>query len=149
MDPFSISIAAVGITGTAINGISKLHDTITRIRDAQESFDDIRLQLDNIRRPLNTLQSLVLDTDEWSNEAAKQALVQVEIGKAVNDCGQACEAFEKRLQRKLMKRSQKNTLTLKEKMTFGIWDKERTLTLKARVENCQRIVHFGISSAQM
>jgi hypothetical protein len=49
MDPFSVSIAAVGISGTAITSISALRKTIAAVKDAHEDINDIRAQLDKIR----------------------------------------------------------------------------------------------------
>lgn len=148
MDPFSISVAAVGITGTAINGISKLRETVTRIKDAEESVDEIRLQLDNIRQPLDALRALVLETDESTSVAARQTLKHMGLGDAVNECGKACEAFDKRLQ-KWTRHSRKDRLTLQDKMSIGVWNKERVQTFRTRVETCQRIVQFAISSTQL
>lgn len=109
-------------------------------------MNDIRQQLDNIRRPLDTLQTLVLDTDECM--AARQTLVQMGLGTAVNDCGKACEAFDRRL-KKWTKHSDNDILTLQDKWSIGVWNRERMQTFRTRIESCQRTVHFAISSTQL
>jgi N-methylhydantoinase B/oxoprolinase/acetone carboxylase alpha subunit len=143
MDPFSVSIAAVGISGTAITSISTLRKTIAAIKDAHEDVLDIRAQLDKIRSPLDALQALVADTDAETNATFKTGMAN-----AVNDCGKACEAFNKRLQ-KWTRHSHGDKLSLRDKMSVGIWNKERVRTFRTRVETCQRTVHFTISSTQL
>lgn len=148
MDPFSISVAAVGIAGTAISGMSKLRETITSIKDAPEELDQMRLQLDNIRRPLDTLQSLVLNPDVNTSEASKQALARTGMADAVNHCGAACDDFNKNLQN-WTKHSTKDKLSLRDKISMGVWNKERVRTCRSRVETCQQTVHLAMSSTQL
>jgi hypothetical protein len=148
MDPFSISIAAVGISGTAITSVSALRKTIAAVKDAHEDINDIRAQLDKIRSPLDALQALVTDTDAEMSATFKQALLKTGMANAVNDCGKACEAFDKRLQ-KWTRHSREDKLSLRDKMLVGIWNKERVRTFRTRVETCQRTVHFAISSTQL
>jgi hypothetical protein len=148
MDPFGVSIAAVGISGTAITSISTLRKTIAAIKDAHEDVLDIRAQLDKIRSPLDALQALVADTDAETNATFKQVLLKTGMANAVNDCGKACEAFNKRLQ-KWTRHSHGDKLSLRDKMSVGIWNKERVRTFRTRVETCQRTVHFTISSTQL
>jgi hypothetical protein len=148
MDPFSVSIAAVGISGTAITSISALWKTITAIKDAHEDVEDIRTQMDKIRSPLDSLQALITDTDAEMEATFKQALMKTGMANAVNDCGNACEAFNKRLQ-KWTRHSREDKLSLRDRMSVGVWNKERVRTFRTRVETCQRIVHFAISSTQL
>lgn len=148
MDPFSISIAAVGISGTAITGISALRKAIDSVKDADEDINEIRVYLDSIRRPLDALQTLVTDTNEETSVASKKALAKTGMADAVNDCGKACEVFNKRLQ-KWTKHSREEKLSFRDKMSMGVLNKERVRTFKTRVETCQRTVHFAISSTQL
>jgi hypothetical protein len=105
-------------------------------------------QLDKIRSPLDALQALVADTDAETNATFKQVLLKTGMANAVNDCGKACEAFNKRLQ-KWTRHSHGDKLSLRDKMSVGIWNKERVRTFRTRVETCQRTVHFAISSTQL
>lgn len=148
MDPFSISMAAVGITGTAISGMNTLRGTFTGLRDVQEDLDAMRLQLENTRQPLDTLQSLVLSPDEAYNATSKEILAKTGMADAVNDCGKACEDFNKRLQ-KWTRHSTEDELSLRDKMSIGLWNKERVRTFRTRIETCQRTVHLAISSTQL
>lgn len=70
------------------------------------------------------------------------------MAEAVNDCGKACAAFDRKLQ-KWTKHSPDGKLTLRDKMTVGIWNKEKLLTFKTRVETCQFSVQFAVSSVQL
>jgi hypothetical protein len=118
MDPFSISIAAVGISGTAITSISALRKTIATVKDAHEDINDIRAQLDKIRSPLDVLQALVTNTDAEMSATFKQALLKTGIANTVNDCGKACEAFDKRLQ-KWTRHSREDKLSLRKRCRSG------------------------------
>lgn len=148
MDPFSVSIAAIGITGTAVNSISSLRDTIAGLKDAQKDVDDIRVQLDNIRSPLETLQSLVSDTDEEMSLVSKQVFAKTRTADAVNECGKACETFQKKLL-KWTKHSDNDKLSLRDQISVALWNRERVRTFRTRVETCQRMVHFAMSSTQL
>jgi hypothetical protein len=148
MDPFSISVGAIGITATAITGMTTLRETVASVKDAQEYLDEIHAQLDNTRKPLESLQTLVIDADEEMSAMSKHALAKTGMADAVNDCGMACPDFDKKLQ-KWTRHSAKDKLSLRDKMSVGMWNKERVRTFRTRVETCQRTVHFAISSTQL
>jgi hypothetical protein len=88
------------------------------------------------------------DNDAEMSATFKQALAKTGMANALNDCGKACEVFNKRLQ-KWTRHSREDKLSLRDKMSVGIWNKERVRTFRTRVETCQRTVHFAISSTQL
>lgn len=147
MDPLSITAATIGISGAAITSIASVRNTINNIQDAERVVGDIRAQLENIERPLDSLKTLTipdLDTLATSTEVLKKSGVV----QAVNDCGKACEAFDKKLQ-KWTKHSADGKLCLRDKISLGLWHKEQILTFKARVEHCQSTVQFAVSLLQL
>lgn len=87
MDPFSISIAAVGITGNCNIGYLETSGDHRWPQDTQEDLDKIRAQLENIRRSLEAIQSVILDANEGLKAATKQAPAKTGMADAVNDYG--------------------------------------------------------------
>jgi N-methylhydantoinase B/oxoprolinase/acetone carboxylase alpha subunit len=147
MDPLSITAATIGISGAAIASIISVRNTINNIQDAEEVVGDIRTQLESIQRPLDSLKELRI-SDTGTLTASKNALVRSGVTEAVNDCGKACAAFDRKLQ-KWTKHSPDGKLSLRDKMTVGIWNKEKILTFKTRVETCQLSVQFAVSSVEL
>lgn len=147
MDPFSITIAVIGISGTAVNGLSRLHKTISAISDAPDEINGVRQHLDSIKQALGALASPQM-VEYLSDSTAGQALATTGLTDAVNDCGTACEKFEKRLQ-KWTRHSTEDKLSVLDKMSVGVWNKEWIRTFKTRLETCQQTVHFVVSSTQL
>lgn len=147
MDPLSITAAAIGISGAAITSIVSVRNTFNNFQDASEVVGDIRTQLENIQRPLDSLEALKI-TDNSALTASKESLARSGVAEAVNDCGKACAAFDKKLQ-KWTRHSAEGKLSFRDKMTVGVWNKEKVLTFKTRVETCQLSVHFAVSSVQL
>jgi len=147
MDPLSITAATIGISGPAIASIASVCNTIINIQDAEQIVGDIRTQLGNIQRPLDSLKGLRI-TDTSTLTASKNALARSGVAEAVNDCGKACAAFDKKLQ-KWTKHSPEGKLSFRDKITVGVWNKEKIHTFKTRVETCQLSVQFAVSSVQL
>jgi hypothetical protein len=147
MDPLSITAATIGISGAAITSIVSVRNTINNIRDAEDVVGNIRTQLESIQRPLDSLKELRI-SDTSTLTASKEALAKSGVAEAVNDCGKACAAFEKKLQ-KWTKHSPEGKLSLRDKITVNLWNKEKVLTFKTRVETCQLSVQFAVSSVQL
>jgi hypothetical protein len=147
MDPLSITAATIGISSAAITSIVNVRNTINNIRDAEEVVGNIRTQLESIPRPLDSLKELRI-SDNGTLTASKEALAKSSVAEAVNDCGKACAAFEKKLQ-KWTKHSAEGKLSLRDKISVNLWNKEKVLTFKTRVETCQLSVQFAVSSVQL
>ena len=75
MDPLSITAATIGISGAAITSIASVRSTINNIQDAEKAVGDIRTQLENIERPLDSLKTLTI-TDADALAASTEALKQ-------------------------------------------------------------------------
>jgi N-methylhydantoinase B/oxoprolinase/acetone carboxylase alpha subunit len=147
MDPLSITAATIGISGATIASIASVRNTVNNIQDADEVVGDIRTQLESIQRPLDSLKELRI-TDTGTLTASKEALARSGVAEAVNDCGKACAAFDKKLQ-KWTKHSPEGKLSFRDKMTVGVWNKEKVITFKTRVETCQLSMQFAVSSVQL
>lgn len=142
MDPLSVSMAAIGITETAVASISALRNTIDGLKEAQGNMAEIRTQLEDIQRPLLALKELEADA------SSKEALAKIGFAAAVNDCGRACEKFDKKLQ-KWTRHSTEDKLSTVDKLFVGVWNREKIRTFRTRVETCQQTVHFAVSSTQL
>jgi hypothetical protein len=58
MDPFSITVRALGITQFAISSIVQLRDSIYDLAEAKEVVQDVASNLDAVQRPLLPLENL-------------------------------------------------------------------------------------------
>jgi Fungal N-terminal domain of STAND proteins len=144
MDPFSITVGALGITEFAVSSIVQLHDFINDISQAEEVLQDVALNLEGIQRPLNTLESLSI-ADGWNSDAAKEDLKKTGVVEAVNNCGQACDKLSKNL-KKWTKHSGSAKYSLRDRLSVGVWNKEKIRTFKTQVQSCQAIVQLAVTS---
>jgi N-methylhydantoinase B/oxoprolinase/acetone carboxylase alpha subunit len=147
MDPLSITAATIGISGAAITSIASVRNTINNIQDAEKVVGDIRTQLESIQRPLDSLRELSI-SDTGTLAASKETLSRSGVAEVVNNCGKACATFDKKLQ-KWTRHSPEGKLSFSDKVTVGVWNKEKILTFKTRVETCQLSVQFAVSSVQL
>ncbi|EED22759.1 hypothetical protein TSTA_062460 [Talaromyces stipitatus ATCC 10500] len=88
MDPFSITVGTLGITGFALSSIDHLRDLISSLADAKEVAQDIASNLEAIQRPLTALEQLTI-SDYAVYAEAKSDLENTRVAEAVNRCGQA------------------------------------------------------------
>lgn len=147
MDPVSITAATIGITEAALSSISHLRDFISSLAEAREAVQDIASTLEAIQRPLDALKQLQI-SDSATYAEAKTDLEKTGLAKAVNDCGQACDNFSKRL-KKWTKHSSDSRLSLRDRLSVGVWNKEKIRTFRTQVQSCQAIVQFAIESTQL
>ncbi|KAJ6013159.1 hypothetical protein N7522_003514 [Penicillium canescens] len=147
MDPFSISVGAIGITEFALSSISKLRGILDGLDEANDVMQDVTFELEAIRHPLSILEDLQI-SDEPTYLAAKRDLERTGVAEAVNKCGQACDKFSKRLE-KWTKHSNTTELSIRDRLSVGLWNREKIRTFRMQVHSCQSIVQFAIDSAQL
>lgn len=147
MDPFSISVGALGITDFAITSIDLLRDTINGLVEAKDVVQDIASSLEAIRRPLSALEDIGI-FDEEVYASAKEDMEKAGVPEAVNNCGQACDNFTKKL-KQWTKHSSSTKLSLRDRLSVGVWNKERIRTLRAQVQSCQSIVQLAVESTHL
>lgn len=120
---------------------------INDLAQAEEVFQDAALNLEGIQRPLNTPKALSI-SDERISYAVKQDLKQIGVAEAVNNSGQACHNFSKGLS-KWTKHSDSANLSPRDRLSVGVWNKEKIRTFKMQVQSCQTIVQFAVVSTQL
>ncbi|KNG45791.1 cytochrome p450 [Stemphylium lycopersici] len=147
MDPFSITAGAIGITGSATTSIVQLHNLIGGLSEAQDLVTDIASSLTNINRPLAALKQLSI-SDESTSVAAKEDLRKAGVAEAVNKCGNACNEFSKNLT-KWTKHSSTAKLSLRDRLSVGVWNREKIRTLNMQLQSCEATVQFAITSTQL
>ncbi|THC90893.1 hypothetical protein EYZ11_009648 [Aspergillus tanneri] len=147
MDPFSITVGALGITDFAISSIGHLRDFINSLDEAKDVIQDITSSLEAIQRPLSVLTELTI-TDSTTYVAAKEDLKKAGLAESVNKCGQACAEFTKKLEQ-WTKHSSATKTSLRDRLSIGFWNKEKIRTLRTQVQSCQAIVQFAVDSAQL
>jgi hypothetical protein len=147
MDPFSITVGALGITGFATSSIVQLRDFINGLAEAKEVVQDIASNLEGIERPLAALEKLSI-SDGATSTTAKEDLKKAGVAEAVNKCGDACDEFTKNL-KKWTKHSSTTKLSLRDRFLVGIWNKEKIRTFRTQVQSCEATVEFAVASTQL
>ncbi|KAJ5298307.1 uncharacterized protein N7443_006427 [Penicillium atrosanguineum] len=147
MDPFSITVGALGITEFALSSISHLRDLVDGLKEANDVIQDVIFNLNAIQLSLSALKNLQF-SDNTTYTEAKEDLKKTGVAEAVNNCGQACAEFSKKLEQ-WTKHSSSTKLSLRDRLTVGLWNKEKVQTFRTQVHSCQSIVHFAIDSASL
>lgn len=147
MDPFSITVGALGITEFATSSIIRLRNTINSIAEAKDVLQDIVSSLEGIERPLAVLEQLSV-SDKATSIAAKEDLKKAGVTEAVETCGKACAEFTENLQ-KWTKHSSTTKLSLRDRLLVGVWNKEKIRTFRTRVQSCEATVQFSVMSTQL
>lgn len=147
MDPFSITAGAIGITGFATTSIVQLHSLINSLTEAKDIVTDVASSLANIERPLAALERLSI-SDEATSTAAKEDLKKAGVAEAVNKCGDACDEFSKNL-KKWTKHSSTVRLSLRDRLSVGVWNKEKIRTFRTQLQSCEATVQFAVTSTQL
>ena len=146
MDPLSITASALGITQFAISSIVQLHDFINDLAKAKEVVRDIASNLEAVQRPLAALEDLAISNPS-TYTTAKGDLERTGVVEAVNSCGQACANFTDNLKR-WTRHSSGTKISLRDRFSVGIWNKEKNRTFRMQVQSCQATVQFAITSTQ-
>ncbi|KAF2998445.1 hypothetical protein E8E13_000859 [Curvularia kusanoi] len=147
MDPFSITAGAIGITGFATTSIVQLHSLIDSLSEAQDVVTDIASSLTSIERPLAALGQLSI-ADEATNIAIREDLRKTGLAEAINNCGDACNKFSKNLA-KWTKHSSPTKLSLRDRLSVGVWNKEKIRTLRTHLLSCQATAEFAVTCTQL
>ncbi|PSN59263.1 hypothetical protein BS50DRAFT_537746 [Corynespora cassiicola Philippines] len=147
MDPFSITAGALGITTFATNSISQLHNFVCGLTEAEDVVQDIVSDLEGIQRTLAALEQLAV-SDEASFIAAREDLIRAGVVEAVNRCGDACNDFSSNL-KKWTKHSSTLKLSLRDRFSVGVWNRERIRTFKTHLQSCEATVQFAATSSQL
>lgn len=147
MDPFSITVGALGITEFALSSISHLRDLVNGLEEATDVIQEVIFDLEAIQRSLSALKNLQI-SDNTTCVEAKEDLEKTGVAEAVNKCGQACADFSKKLEQ-WTKHSSTTKLSLRDRLTVGLWNKEKIQKFRTQVHSCQAIVHFAIDSANL
>jgi Fungal N-terminal domain of STAND proteins len=147
MDPLSITASALGITQFAISSIVQLHDFINDLAEAKDVIQDIASNLEDIQRPLAAFEELTI-SDFTTYTATKVDLETTGAVEAVNTCSQACADFKENL-KQWTRHSSGTKISLRDRFSIGIWNKEKIRTFRMQVQSCQATVQFAIISIQL
>lgn len=147
MDPFSITAGVIGITSAATTSIVQLRSLIDSLSEAKDEVADITTSLTNIERPLAALERLSI-SDGATLNAFKEDMCKVGVAEAVNSCGDACKRFQKDLT-KWTKHSSATKLSLRDRFSVGVWNKEKIRTFRTQLQWCETTLHFAVTSTQL
>ncbi|KAK4956158.1 hypothetical protein LTR66_013354 [Elasticomyces elasticus] len=120
-DPFSITAGAVGITGAALSGVSKLRQTVSGWKNAPQEVKDIESRLGAVQDTLTFLEGLKIPDIALSTRI-KAGLEQTAIDKS---------------------------MSTRDRFSVGIWHRAKVERFKTQVESCQSSVVFATTSAQL
>ncbi|KAF7521785.1 hypothetical protein PCG10_007882 [Penicillium crustosum] len=147
MDPLSITTGVLGITEFAFSSINNLRSLIDGLNEAKDMLQDVTSDLEAIQLPLSALENLQI-SDSTTYDETKKDLEKTGVAEAVNNCGQACAEFTKKLEQ-WTKHSSTTKLSLRDRLSVGLWNKEKIQTFRTRVSSCRAIVQFAIGSTQL
>jgi hypothetical protein len=147
MDPFSITAGAIGITSFATTSILQLRSLVDSLSEAQDVVADVSSSLANIERPLAALEQLRI-SDEAILVAVKEDFRKAGVAEAVNSCGDACKKFSDNLT-KWTKHSSATKLSLRDRFSVGVWNKEKIRTFRTQLQWCEATAHFAVASMQL
>lgn len=147
MDPFSLTVGALGITQAAISSIVSLSNLIENLAEAKQVVNDIASDLKAVQRPLTALQALRI-SDQETYDIAKGDLEKTGIAEAVNSCGKACADFSRKL-KQWTKHSSDSRLSLRDHLSVGLWNKQKLGKFRTQVRSCQANVQMAVQSTQL
>jgi hypothetical protein len=147
MDPFSITAGALRLTRFATTSIMQLHSLIDGLTKAKDVVTDVASSSANIQRPLAALKQLSISSGATSI-AAKEDLKKAGVAEAVNRCGDACDEFSKNLKKWATQLSTAK-LSLRDRLSVGVWNKEKIRTFRTYLQSCKATVHFAVISTQL
>jgi hypothetical protein len=108
---------------------------------------DIASNLEAVQRPLAALEELKI-SDSATYTAAKEDLEKTGVAEAVNKYGQAYADFINKL-KQWTKHSSSMKLSLRDRLSVGLWNKEKIRTFRTQVQSCQATVQFAVESTQL
>lgn len=147
MDPFSITVGALGITEFAISSIVSLRKLIDDLAEAKQVVHDIASDLEAVQRPLNALQALRI-SDQETYDIAKDDLEKTGVAEAVNSCGKSCAEFSRKL-KQWTKHSSDARLSLRDHLSVGVWNKQKLQKFQTQVRSCQANVQLAVQGSQL
>ena len=147
MDPLSITAGVVGITAFATTSIQQLHTLIHDLTEGEDVVQDVVSHLDGIERPLAALKQLSIE-DGATSVTVKEDLKEAGVAEAVNKCGDACDEFGKNL-KKWTKHSSSAKLALRDRLSIGVWNKEKIRAFRMQLQSCEAVVQFAVTSTQL
>lgn len=147
MDPLSITAATVGINNFATSSIGQLRHLISGLAEAQDVLSDVSTSLANIERPLTALEQLNIPNQSIM-AAAMEDFKKAGVAEAVNKCGETCSEFSKSLE-KWTKHSSTTKFSLRDRLSIGVWNREKIRTLRMQLQSCEATVQFAVTSTQL
>ena len=147
MDPFSITAGTIGITGVALTSFEQLHNLLSAFAEANEEVRDINACIEGLNAPLSAIEELVNSRQDIS-VAAETDFQKADVADAVNQCGRACAQYAEAVKR-WTRRSIAGRLSFRDRFLVGVWNKEKTRTMRTQLQSCVDTLQLAVSSAQL
>lgn len=146
MDPFSLAVGVLGITGFALSAIKHLHSTIDALTEAQRELTPLREGLSNVARTLKALET-VLSNSALSRATTKD-LEEAGLAAAVNACGTACNELAEYLTQRVV-RTSGGKLGHRILLVIRISRSRSIQALKDKLQSCQAVTQIALDTAQL
>jgi hypothetical protein len=147
-DPLSIVAGAFGIISLATTAPAQLYELISGFQEAPAEVQSIKMNLENIRRPLNALLQLTSNNGA-SFSAVQHDLTQIGLAESVNNCAQECDDFEKKLRRWTRHSGNSGQLSFRDKFLVGVSKKEKIRTFSTQLQLCACTIQVALDTVQL
>jgi hypothetical protein len=137
----------IGITIHALSSISNLRNIIDNLEEATDVMQDVTTQLEALQRPLSALRNLQAP-ERTAYVGMKEDLERIGVAEAVNYCALSCARLSKKLEQ-WTKHSGTTKLSIKDRLSVGLWNKEKIQTFRTELYCCHSIVEFSIYNADL
>ncbi|KAK7398416.1 hypothetical protein QQX98_012211 [Neonectria punicea] len=142
-DPFSIAAGVVGILAPALQGIQKLVVEIRNIKDAPETLQILKKDLELVDLALRSVKEIDESQWEFLGEAiANHAKVTIE------SCSNACTVLGDKLAR-WTRRSPSGKLSWMDRGNIALLKQHQIQSISEQLRNCQTTITSMVSTATL
>ena len=138
-DPLSITASVLGVTTAALQSVQYLVSKIDNVKSVPEAIS-------NVKSDLQAVQPVLKQLEQSEQSGGHKTLLIDEIKPAVQNCGRACDAFQKQLDH-WMRHSSADKTFWADRFRVALFGQERTQALRAQLNDCKLTITVAMSSA--
>ncbi|KAM0428962.1 hypothetical protein ACHAPT_006765 [Fusarium lateritium] len=137
--------AAMALTTTTIQGVRALASALDRIKEAPQTITNIKVELHNVQSIIENLQAALQQGDR---KLILDGLVKGSIEATLKTCSDSCERFHTEVE-KLLEHSSKSGLSLRGKLTVGIFARGRITAFIDELEAHKSTINLALNGANL
>jgi len=115
MNSLSIIASVIIVADLAISSSKSLYETLHSIRDALETFRNLRFEVEILQQTILSFQRELEQDSENETRSKAQKLVMNELKPALQACHECCEKLNERIV-KLLSKSKNGHISLRDKI---------------------------------